>query len=172
MFNLADKSLIVGVYVDDIVVMGRSFKAIEALKASLTEAYPIKDMGEIGTCLGIRSTRNRVLRTLEPDQEAYLSGVLAQYNMEDCTSVSTPIDGDASLLKSTPDEPRAEQHGCMSVVGSITYSALARTRLTIWQSSLCMNSPLWKYLNRNSLTLLFHPTNNEKLIIAPAPTIS
>ncbi len=76
-FTLADKSLIVGVYVDDIVVMGRSFKAIEALKASLTEAYPIKDMGEIGTCLGIRITRNRALRTLELDQEAYLSRVLA-----------------------------------------------------------------------------------------------
>ena len=125
MFVNADKSLIIGVYVDDMVIMGKELRAIEALKAALTKAYPIKDMGEIGTCLGIRITRNRSLRTLELDQEAYLLNVLADYSMENCNPVATPVEGYANLLKSTPEEPRTDQNRYMSIVGSINYAALA-----------------------------------------------
>jgi hypothetical protein len=92
------------------VIISRSLKAIVALKTALTNAYPIKDIREIGTCLGIRVTWNRVLQTLELDQEAYLTGVLIQYRMENCTSLATLIKGYASLAKSTPDKPKTDQN--------------------------------------------------------------
>lgn len=130
MFVTADRSLVVGVYVDDMVVMGKSLKAVESLKKALTKAYPVKDMGEIGTCLGIRITRNRALRTLELDQEAYISDLLAQYKMENCVPVSTPVDGYTALTKPEPSEPRADQGEFSSLIGSLNYGALA-TRVDI-----------------------------------------
>ena len=66
-FTTEDGSLTIGLYVDDMVIMGRSLDAIQALKQDLIKIYPLKDMGEISGCLGIHITCNQMLHTIQLD---------------------------------------------------------------------------------------------------------
>jgi hypothetical protein len=131
-FVSTDGSIIIGLYVDDMVIAGRSIDAIKALKQALTKEYPLKDMGEITGCLGIRITRNRALRTIQLDQEAYFSTVLSNYGLENCTPVATPCDGYTSISPATADEERADQQLYSSMVGSVMWGAVATRFDVAW----------------------------------------
>ena len=52
-FTNKDHDLIVGIYVDDLVITGPNLAKIKALKATISLAYLVKDLGEIGACLGL-----------------------------------------------------------------------------------------------------------------------
>lgn len=122
LFVTDDKALIVGLYVDDMVVVGRDLVRIKALKEALTKAYALKDLGEISVCLGIRVTRNRALHTLELDQEQYILGMLSTYGLADCSPVTTPADGYNGLEKALEDELRADQLLYQRVIGSLMHA--------------------------------------------------
>jgi hypothetical protein len=129
-FVSIDGSLIIGLYVDDMVIMGRSIDAINALKQALMKVYPLKDLGEITGCLGIRITRDRSLRTIRLDQESYLSTILSNYGMESCTPIATPCDGYVSISPAKADEERVDQQLYSSMVGSLMWATVA-TRFDI-----------------------------------------
>jgi hypothetical protein len=129
-FVSTDGSVIIGLYVDDMVIMGQNIDAIQALKQALIKVYPLKDMGEITGCLGIHITQNRALRTIQLDQESYLSTVLSNYGLENCTPIATPCDGYTAISPATADEEREDQQLYSSMVGSLMWAVVA-TRLDI-----------------------------------------
>ena len=131
-FVSIDGSLTIGLYVDDMVIMGRNVDAINALKQALMKVYPLKDMGEITGCLGIRITRNRALQTIQLDQESYFSTVLLNYGLENCTPVATPCDGYTGISPATADEERADQQLYSSMVGSVMWGAVATRFDVAW----------------------------------------
>lgn len=47
------KSIIAGVYVDDIILTGTNTDAIQALKTHLHEVFSIKDLGQLHFFLGM-----------------------------------------------------------------------------------------------------------------------
>ena len=56
--------------------------------------------------------------------------MLVAYKMENCTLVSTPIDGYESTAPTLPGEPRADSQLYQQAVGSLQYSSVG-TRLDI-----------------------------------------
>ena len=64
MFANKDKTLLVGVYVNDLVITGPSLAAIKALKVAISAAFPVKDLGNIKMCLGLYIVRNEASKTL------------------------------------------------------------------------------------------------------------
>ncbi len=65
------QKILVGLYVDDLLLASRSLQSIEWTKKELGKKHQVKDLGEAGTCVGIRISRERSQRTLSIDQEKY-----------------------------------------------------------------------------------------------------
>jgi hypothetical protein len=123
-FANKDKTLLVGVYVDDLVITGPSLAAIKALKTAISAAFPVKDLGSIKMCLGLHIVRDEASRTLSIDQTQYIKNMLVAYRMEDCTLVSTPIDGYESTAPALLGEPRADSQLYQQAVGSLQYGSV------------------------------------------------
>jgi hypothetical protein len=51
MFTDKEQTLIVRIYIDDLVITGADLAKIKALKVTISKTYPVKDLGEIGVCL-------------------------------------------------------------------------------------------------------------------------
>ena len=70
-----DKQIIVGLYIDDIVLTAKNMVLINKIKMGLGEAYEIEDKGPIGTILGIQVIRDRQNRTISPLQGHYIEDI-------------------------------------------------------------------------------------------------
>ena len=64
MLTNKDKSLIIGLYVDDMLILGRSLGAVSAFKEQFGNMYKIKDLGDVRRFLSLEVTRDRASRTL------------------------------------------------------------------------------------------------------------
>jgi hypothetical protein len=87
-----DLICILGLYVDDKVIIGNDLRFIEHIKDQLKREFDMKDLGEAEYILGIQIKRDRTKGTLSLSQRQYLLDVLSRFNMADCNPVSTPIE--------------------------------------------------------------------------------
>jgi hypothetical protein len=129
-FTDKEQTLIVRIYVDDLVITGADLAKIKVLKATISKAYPVKDLGEIGVCLGLHIVQNKATSTLEIDQTHYIDNMLQAYRMRDCTPVSSLIEGYKSTAPKTPGEPLADAQLYQQAIGSLQYCAVG-TRMDI-----------------------------------------
>ena len=67
-----EKQVIIGVYVDDLVICSSHLRNISAIKKELAVYFPIKDLGPIGTIIGWKISRDRVNRKLKISQCPYI----------------------------------------------------------------------------------------------------
>lgn len=119
------KTLIIAVYVDDILIFGKNREEIQHLKSSLKEKFEMTDMGDAHMYLGMQITRNRKLNTLFLDQRKYIQVVLDRFKMTDCNPVSTPMETGIKLSKRDNQAPLHEQHLYQQMIGCLEYAALA-----------------------------------------------
>jgi Reverse transcriptase (RNA-dependent DNA polymerase) len=89
----ADYSLILALYVDDIVLFAREMQALRQIKEVLQKSFHMKDLGPVSTILGIHVRRDRVKRLLWIDQSHYVSEMLKEFQHTDCKLVSTSVNG-------------------------------------------------------------------------------
>ena len=118
---------IIGVYVDDILLAGRSNKQINEVKLALAENFNVKDLGELSYFLGVKVVQNCKAGTIWIGQPIYTEGILKKYGMEHCKPVTTPADAGLKLTKGTEDSEYVEEKHYQSVVGSLLYLSM-RTR--------------------------------------------
>jgi len=90
-------------YVDDLVLSARQKQAVESIKAALSKAFNMKDLGEISTVLGIRVRRDRAKRMLWIDQSHYSQDIRKEFQYIDCRPVATPADGYEQCFKQSID---------------------------------------------------------------------
>ncbi|CAJ2671557.1 unnamed protein product [Trifolium pratense] len=86
-----DDFIILLLYVDDMLIVGKNISNIDRLKKQLGESFAMKDMGEAKQILGIRITRDRKEKKLWMSQEHYIKRVLQRFQMENSKAVSTPL---------------------------------------------------------------------------------
>ena len=87
-----------GVYVDDIVLAGRTERALNEVKTELSRKFDIKDLGELNYFLGVK-VEQREDNAVWIGQPAYTKCLLETLGMQDCKPVSTPV-GSSSKLTS------------------------------------------------------------------------
>src|SRR5271163_2763352 len=97
-------NVIIALYVDDMIILGRKMSAVQEIKDSLSREYNMKDLGEVRNVLGLRVQRDRSKRTLWIDQTHYIEETLRAFQLENCKGVSTPADGYDNLQAATTDE--------------------------------------------------------------------
>lgn len=124
-FINTSRSLIVALYVDDLIILARTVAEMEPLKKALSEAFEMKDLGEAKYILGISIRRDRNQRTLSIDQEHYIKELLNASGLGSNQRASTPANGYANITKAEPDEPIIDVCEYQTLVGKLNWLARA-----------------------------------------------
>ena len=95
--------------------------------AALLKRFNITDVGESTFMLGMRITRDRQARTIQLDQELYVTKALEKFGLDQCTPRSTP--GASSVDESSAtaielDQP-TELELYQQKVGTLLYAAIS-----------------------------------------------
>ena len=86
-----DDFIILLLYVDDMLIIGKNVSRIKELKKQLSRSFAMKDLGPAKRILGIRIFRDRAKKKLSLSQEQYIEKVLERFNMSKAKVVSPPL---------------------------------------------------------------------------------
>ncbi|GKD42075.1 ribonuclease H-like domain, reverse transcriptase, RNA-dependent DNA polymerase [Tanacetum coccineum] len=85
-----DSILLIGVYVDDLIITGTPKKEIDNFKAQMEEKFEMSDLGLLAYYLGIEVTQSN--GDISIKQSAYASKILKEAGMTDCNETLIPMD--------------------------------------------------------------------------------
>jgi hypothetical protein len=120
----AGPELIVAVYVDDLLIIGKTREVIKEFKLRLGKRVSMKGPGddEARDYLSIEISKDRERGTLRLLQESYFKGVLKRYSLERLNRISTPIrEGLRFYIDDADYVDDDEKNQYQSKVGSLTY---------------------------------------------------
>jgi hypothetical protein len=120
----AGPELIIAVYVDDLLIIGKTREVVKEFKRRLGQRVSMKESGddEARDYLGIEISRNREKGTLRLSQEAYFKGVLKRYGLERLNGINAPIrEGLKFYVDDADYVDDSEKNLYQSKVGSLTY---------------------------------------------------
>ena len=96
--------IVIGIYVDDLLVTGNSIVEIEALRERMNKRFILTDQGKLEYYLGVKISRLDE-NTLLLHQTAYAMKILNNFKMNDCNPAKTPLPRDINLsLLDSSDE--------------------------------------------------------------------
>ena len=119
--NSGGETFLIGVYVDDIILAGKNDKIIDEVKKALGAKFNIKDMGKLHYFLGMNIQQDEKTGNVWIGQPAYVESILKKFGMNNSKLVSTPIDPNTKLTKTTDDEQNIDQQLYQSAIGSLLY---------------------------------------------------
>lgn len=116
--------IIVGVYVDDLLLGSRGYDALEWLKDELTKEFQIKDLGEARMIIGWEITRDLEAGTLKIDQKGYIRDLLEAEGMTSCHPTVLPIKAESFIsMDQASDDSPADLAAYQRLVGKLMYLA-------------------------------------------------
>ena len=120
-----DTFAILIMYVDDIVITGRSEEVVKRLKKALMDRFAMTDMGEVSRFLGMAVTQDYDAGPQATTQTDYVKNVLERFGMLDCNPVHTPVYG-PELSNELPEEKLLSTTGVklnQGIVGLVLHLA-------------------------------------------------
>lgn len=123
----AHSFLLVGVYVDDLIITGTDQASIIEFKGQMQELFKMSDLGLLSYYLGIEVTQTRDSITL--CQRNYAEKVLEVAGMDGCNACQTPMECRLKLKKD--DEAKLVDASLYrTVIGSLRYLVHTRPDIT------------------------------------------
>lgn len=122
-FIRKDRSLIVGLHVDDMLILAKDITVIREFKRAIAQRWEIKDLGEVKKILGLEVTRNRSTRSIRIAQVAFTDEIVAEYGLTDARVSSTPS-GSPDLLEpvsARDDGKPADADRYRRLIGQLMY---------------------------------------------------
>ncbi|WVZ01079.1 hypothetical protein V8G54_027148 [Vigna mungo] len=121
------ESVILLLYVDDMLIVGKEKIKIAALEKALSKSFAMKDLGAVKKILGMKISRDRSRRMLWVSQEDYIEKILKRFNMHNAKSARVPIAGHFKLSKSQCPKNEEEKEEMSKVpyssaMGSLMYA--------------------------------------------------
>lgn len=126
-FHSRDVTLVLLVYVDDIIVTGSNSHAFLELITTLQTKFVLKNLSPLHYFLGIEISQTK--SGLHLNQAKYIRQLLTQSNMHlsnPCPSLMLPN----LQLSKNDGEPMADPHLYRSTVGALRYATITRLNLT------------------------------------------
>ncbi|UYV74589.1 hypothetical protein LAZ67_12000206 [Cordylochernes scorpioides] len=114
------KDIILGVYVDDLLVTTSSVESYVKFKSSIQGEVDIKDLGEVSDLLSVRIKRNKD-SNLELDQTHYIEEILKEYGMEHAKEASTLLD--PGMFTEGPEGKEACRAPYQQAIGNLLWLA-------------------------------------------------
>ncbi|KAF5470864.1 hypothetical protein F2P56_011352 [Juglans regia] len=138
------------IYVDDIIVTGSNSSLISQFITSLSQYFPVKDLGILHYFLGIEVTRTPSGLCLS--QSKYKTDLLHRTNMHQSKPVTTPMASSTRLTAlegSSFEDPQLYR----SVVGSLQYLSFTRPDISFAVNRVCQymhhpRLPHWQAVKR------------------------
>lgn len=115
--------LVVGVYVDDLIITGTNCEDIKLFKEEMAAVFKMTDLGLLKYYLGIEVRQNK--EGISLSQGAYAEKILEKNGMRECNPCQTPMETRLKLSKLST-EPLVDVTVYRSIVGSLRY--LVNTR--------------------------------------------
>jgi Reverse transcriptase (RNA-dependent DNA polymerase) len=120
-FARQDKSLIVGLYIDNMVILACDLSVVQEFKEAIAKRWEIKDLGEVKKILGLEVTRNRSARTIRIAQTGFTDEIVNEYGFVDARPASTPIGSPEAIEPVFEGETLADVGRYQRVVGQLMY---------------------------------------------------
>jgi hypothetical protein len=164
--------LFISIYVDDITLFGPSGKLMDSTKAALKQEFEVTDLGDLHWILGIQITYTTSGITLS--QTAYIDKILSKFGLNECNTVSTPLDINVKLERGLPEDKPSDMTKYQQIIGSLMYAVigtrpdLAFTVTLLSQFSSCPNAThmgaakrVLRYLKGSRERKLFYPYQHQ-----------
>jgi hypothetical protein len=128
--SAGDPSLFIGqargvwmlVYVDDLLLMSQSLSALNDLKDALKATFPMKDLGEVTTYLGMEITRNWDSKEIFLSQRKHIASLVSRFGGSDLKTYATPLAVNHGLTLPLADETlHPDQDRFPELLGGIMY---------------------------------------------------
>ena len=108
------------VYVDDLIVAGKSLDGVQAVKNSVSATFDVRDMGEVKDFIGMKVMRDRAAKTLTLSNPGHVIALLEAFGMSNSTPNKTPMVSGAKLAK-TGENLLPDGNRYAELVGSLLY---------------------------------------------------
>lgn len=119
-------SLVVSLYVDDLIYTSDSLSMLEAFKKSMKEEFAMTDLGKMKYFLGVEVIQDEV--GIFINQKKYATETLKKYDLEECNSVRNPMVPGNKLTKEGSGEA-VDPTMYKQLVGSLRYLTATRPDL-------------------------------------------
>ncbi|VVA41300.1 PREDICTED: Retrovirus-related Pol poly from transposon, partial [Prunus dulcis] len=116
-------TLIVSIYVDDIVYTGSSEELIDEFKTEMMRRYEMTDLGLLYHFLGMAGIQTESCIFI--NQKKYALTLLDKFGLKQCKPVSTPLVATEKLCKDDGSDP-ADESEYRQIVGSLLYLTATR----------------------------------------------
>jgi hypothetical protein len=169
-----NSGLIIGVYVDDLLILSDSISQIDELVTRMNSVFKTKDLGEPSKLLGMSLVRNRANKRLSLSQLVLIQDILDLNNMQNCKGAKEPLDHSQVLSISSHSEKVDESvvRRFRETIGKLNYLAqCTRPDLSVAVSILSrfFNNPGPEHLTALNHTLRYlSGTKNLVFNICPA----
>nr|GEV65853.1 ribonuclease H-like domain, reverse transcriptase, RNA-dependent DNA polymerase [Tanacetum cinerariifolium] len=120
-------TVIVGVYVDDLIITGTLKTELEVFKSQMEEKFEMSDLGSLAYYLGIEVTQTRGEITIK--QTGYINKILKETSMTDSNDMKIPMDPGTKLVKAKY-ENSVDATYYRSLIGSRRYLLHTRPDLS------------------------------------------
>ena len=121
-----DRRLVVGMYVDDLVITGASNVDIDTFKAEMQATFKMSDLGLLHYYLGLEVSQTEAGITVS--QSAYAAKILENAGLTGCNPSHTPMEPRLKLSKLST-APAVDPTSYRSIVGSLRYLVNSRPDL-------------------------------------------
>ncbi|XP_066365482.1 uncharacterized mitochondrial protein AtMg00810-like [Miscanthus floridulus] len=140
-----DRRLVVGVYVDDLVITGGNNTDISKFKEEMRSTFQMTDLGLLRYYLGLEVSQTEVGITI--NQSAYAAKILENAGLAGCSPSHTPMESRLKLSKSS-SAPSVDPTMYRSIVGSLRYLVNSRPDLaySVGYISRFMEKPTTEHL--------------------------
>ncbi|GKC60833.1 ribonuclease H-like domain, reverse transcriptase, RNA-dependent DNA polymerase [Tanacetum coccineum] len=122
-----DSILLIGVYVDDLIITGTPKKEIDKFKAQMEEKFEMSDLGLLAYYLGIEVTQTG--SDISIKQSAYANKIIKEAGMIDCNETLIPMDPGTRLTKIT-EGTMVNSTEYRSLIGCLRYLLHTRPDLS------------------------------------------
>lgn len=120
-FTLEDRSLILGLYVDDMIMLSADKNSVERVVTAIKKLWDIKDMGEVSKILGLNIHRYRKCRSLTISQTSYIEETLNKFNLLNAKPAGLPVTDRNTLIAASPNEQHADQLLYQQAIGRLMW---------------------------------------------------
>ena len=123
--NLKDGKVFILVYMDDILVVGKTMDSINHVKSRLEGVFDVRDLGEASYFLSINIIRDRPSRYLQINQQRITTQLVEKYGLQEGKIKTVPMSPDIKLVQATEDNLLdKELFKYSELVGSLLYLAV------------------------------------------------
>ena len=126
MKHIKGKTLIVSLYVDDLIYTGNCEELFEEFKCSMKKNFSMTNLGKMKYFLGVEVIQNA--KGIFIHQQKYAKEVLSKFGMEDCNLVCNPIVPGSKLTKNEGGKC-VDVTNFKQIIGSLMYLLATRPDL-------------------------------------------